>query len=138
MRRTLVVILGLLASASAWAGAARSFGKPLQGLKPAALGDILAKPEDGTSVRLEGTIRAVCRNKGCWMELDQGKSAVHVTFEGYSFFVPRDVAGKRATLEGKVVVKPAKADEVKHLQGEGAGDAAAAQVSIEAYGVEIE
>jgi hypothetical protein len=35
------------------------------------------------------------------------------------------------------VVKQPKPDEVAHLQGEGAGQAAAADVSIEATGVEL-
>src|SRR5688572_18671210 len=135
-KRTLAVLLALAVSAAAEAGETRTYGKPLRGLKPTPLADVLASPEEGGTVRLEGTIAAVCRRKGCWMELRQGESAVHVTFEGYSFFLPRDAAGD-AVLEGKVVVKPRDADEVDHLKGEGAGDAAAARVSIEASGVEL-
>ena len=123
-------------STAAWAGEVRTYGKPLRGLKPTPLADVLARPEDGRAVRLEGTIAAVCRRKGCWMELRQGDSAVHVTFEDYSFFLPTDAAGD-VVLEGKVVVKGRDADEVDHLKGEGAGDAAAARVSIEASGVEL-
>jgi hypothetical protein len=108
-----------------------------QGLAPVALADVLAKPEDGKKVRLEGTVEAVCKNKGCWMALRQGDRSVHVTFEGYSFFLPKDAATKKAALEGKVVVKPVDAAHVAHLKGEGAGDGAAAKVSVEAYGVEL-
>jgi hypothetical protein len=130
-------LLALAVSAAAEAGETRTYGKPLRGLKPTPLADVLASPEDGRAVRLEGTIAAVCRRKGCWMELRQGESAVHVTFEGYSFFLPKDAAGSDVVLEGKVVVKAPDPDDVKHLKGEGAGDAAAARVSIEASGVEI-
>lgn len=135
--RTIAPVIALAVSAAAWAGEALTYGKPLRGLKPTRLADVLASPEDGRTVRLEGTIAAVCKRKGCWMELRQGETAVHVTFEGYSLFVPKDVAGADAVIEGKVVVKAPDADDVKHLKGEGAGDAAAARVSIEASGVEI-
>lgn len=113
-----------------------TFGKPLQGLPPTPLADVLAKPEAGKAVRLEGTIERVCRNKGCWLELKQGTQSVHVTFADYAFFVPKDSAGRAVVLEGKVVVKePAEADAA-HKKAEGA-EGAAGRVSIEATGVEI-
>lgn len=125
----------LAAAATAGAEAAR-FGKPLSGLPPTKLADVLARPEAGRTVRLEGTIDRVCRNKGCWLELKQGEQAVHVTFEGYSFFVPKDAAGRPVVLEGKVVVRDPDGDEAAHKKAEGAARSAT-HVSIEATGVEI-
>jgi len=137
MKGKLGVIALLAMTAFAAAGEVQTFGKPLVGLPPASLEQLLAKPESGKVVRLEGTIEKVCQNKGCWLELRQGTRSVHVTFEGYSFFVPKDSTRKAVVLEGKVLVKePMKAD-VTHLKSEGAGDAGAARVSIEATGVEI-
>ncbi len=136
MRRVIFAVLASLAAASfAAADSASTFGKPLTGLAPTPLADVLAKPTDGASVCLEGTVSAVCRNKGCWLELKQAEKSVHVTFEGYSFFVPKDLAGKSVRLEGKVKVAPPK--DVEHLQKEGAGAAAAAQVSVVASGVAL-
>ena len=133
------LLAGLLASV--WLGvpalAAEVYGQPLQGLPAASLADVLAKPEAGKTLRLEGTIERVCQNKGCWLALKQGERSVHVTFAGYAFFVPKDSAGRPVVLEGKVVVKPPKAEEVAHLKREGAGETAAALVSIEAAGVEL-
>jgi len=137
MPRAAASFVAFVVATTAWAADARIYGKPLRGLSPTPLADVLAKPEDGRVVRLEGRIAAVCRRKGCWMELRQGESAVHVTFEDYSFFLPTDAAGGDTVLEGKVVVKRRDAGEVDHLKGEGAGDAAAARVSIEASGVEL-
>jgi hypothetical protein len=131
----LVTLAGVAAPCGS--GEVATYGKPLKGLAPTPLADVLARPEAGRTVRLEGTIAAVCRRKGCWMELRQGERSVHVTFEDYSFFLPKDSAGREAVLEGKVVVKPRDPDEVGHLQGEGAGAAAAARVSVEASGVEL-
>ena len=127
----------LCLAAAATAEEAKSFGKPLQGIAPTSLDAILAKPEAGKQVRLEGTIETVCQMKGCWLALKQGEKSIHVTFEGYSFFVPKGVAGARASLEGKVVVKQPRPEDVAHLKAEGAGEAAAGRVSIEATGVEI-
>ena len=119
------------------ADAPKTFGKPLSGLKPVALQDVLAKPEAGRMVRLEGTIDKVCKNKGCWLELKQQAASVHVTFENYGFFVPKDSMGKPVVLEGRVVVKEPTKEDVAHLKAEGAGETVAAKVSIEATGVEI-
>lgn len=138
MRRVIAVCLTCLIGLAAHARAeATVYGKPLKGLAPANLADILAKPEAGRVVRLEGTIDKVCRNKGCWLELKQGTSAVHVTFEDYSFFVPTTSGGQPVALEGKVLVKAPARSDVAHKQAEGAGAAAGARVSIEATGVEI-
>ena len=115
---------------------AQTFGRPLKGVAPTTLEQVLAAPEAGKTVRLEGTIEAVCKNKGCWLELKQGPRSVHVTFEDYSFFVPKDSMGKPCVLEGKVLLKQPSADEIEHKASEGA-TRAAQKVSIEATGVEI-
>lgn len=138
MKRSIVLFATFfVAAAFASAEAPRTFGKPLQGLSPVALKEILAKPESGQVVRLEGTIDKVCKNKGCWLELKQEAASVHVTFENYGFFVPKDSMGKAVALEGKVVVKKPAAEDVAHLKAEGGSEAVASQVSIEATGVEI-
>ena len=131
MHATLVLLVALAAPAP------QSFGKPLKGLPAASLSEVLAHPTAGRTVRLEGTVEKVCQNKGCWITLRQGDDRVHVTFEGYSFFLPKDSASRPAVLEGTVVVKDPKADHVEHLKSEGAGASAASKVSIEATGVEL-
>lgn len=130
-------VLALSASLALAAEESRAFGKPLQGVTSTPLADVLRKPTAGKTVHLEGTIGAVCKNKGCWLTLNEGDASVHVTFEGYSYFVPKDVVGKKVALEGKVVVKEPRPEEVEHLRQEGATNAAASRVSIEATGVVI-
>jgi hypothetical protein len=130
-------LLSVAALSVSAAESARSFGKPLAGRAPVALADVLAKPQDGQAVCVEGTVAAVCQAKGCWLELKQADQTVHVTFDGYSFFVPKDSSGRAVKLEGRVAVKTPSADEVEHLRKEGASKAAAAQVSIVATGVEL-
>lgn len=133
------VMLGVLAHAALLVGGEpQTFGKPLAGLPPASLEDVLTKPEAGKVLRLEGTIERVCQNKGCWLELKQGERSIHVTFEGYSFFVPKDATHRAVALEGKLIVKEPLKERVAHLESEGAGEAASAKVSIEATGVAIQ
>ena len=136
MRSLTAVSLAVLLAAPALA-ASQTFGKPLKGLAPTTLAAILEKPEAGKTVALEGTIKAVCQNKGCWLTFEQGDQSVHVTFEGYAFFVPKDSSGQKVKLEGKVLVKERTKEEVDHLEEEGAKKAAS-PVSIEATGVVIE
>jgi hypothetical protein len=129
------LLAGVLSSLSLAvpARASETFGQPLQGLPPVSLADVLARPEAGASVRLEGVIERVCQRRGCWLALKQGERSVHVTFAGYA----KNSAGRPAALEGRVVVKAPDPDDVAHLKDEGAGEAAAARVSIEATGVEL-
>jgi hypothetical protein len=127
----------LAAGAGAEEKMAGNYGKPLKGLKPTPVSQVLADADEGATVRVEGKAETVCRNKGCWVTVRDGASSVHVTFEDYSFFVPKDSAGRKIAVEGKVKVKAPDPADVAHLKGEGAGEAAAGRVSIEAYGVEL-
>jgi KaiC/GvpD/RAD55 family RecA-like ATPase len=133
--------LAALSLATLLAGAAfaepKTFGKPLTGLAPTTLAAVLGKPENGKTVALEGVIKAACQDRGCWITFEQGGKNVHVTFEGYSFFVPKDSAGQAVKLEGKVIVKDRTRDEIEHLKEEGA-QGAEGRVSIEATGLVIE
>jgi hypothetical protein len=126
------------------------FGKPLQGVRTTPLTDILDHPErfsTGT-VAVEGRVARACTRKGCWLEIAalgaDGERACRVTFEDYAFFVPKDSAGMRARLEGKVVTTRVKPAHVEHLESEGAkfssknSDGSAVEVQIVASGVELE
>jgi hypothetical protein len=136
MRPLLFVSIATLLATPA-AAAPATFGKPLKGLAPTSLSAVLEKPEAGKMVALEGTIKAACQEKGCWLTFEQGGKNVHVSFEGYSFFVPKDSVGQKVKLEGRVLLKERSKGEIEHLEGEGA-KGASAQVSIEAIGVVIE
>ena len=136
MRPSLLLSLAF-APVTLLAADAQSFGKPLTGVAPSTLEQVLAAPEAGKTVRLEGTIEAVCKNKGCWLELKQGPRSVHVTFEGYAFFVPKDSMGKPCVLEGVVKVKEPSLEEIEHKKSEGGAAAVGQRVSVEATGVEI-
>lgn len=65
-------------------------------------------------VVLEGTVTTVCKTKGCWMEITNGKDKIRVKFENYSFFVPWDSKGKKVKIQGKILKEKVKADTFKH------------------------
>lgn len=134
-RAAFAIVLGTALTVSA--AETQTFGKPLQGVAKVSLAEVLAKPEAGKRVRLEGRVDKVCQNKGCWLELKEGASAIHVTFEGYSFFVPKDSMGKPCILEGVVKVKEPSPEEIEHKKSEGGASAVGQRVSVEATGVEI-
>jgi hypothetical protein len=119
---------------------ARLFGAELSEREPLALTALIESPAeyDGQIVQTVGTISAVCERMGCWMEMkaDEDGPAIRVPMAGHSFFLPRDVSGARATVEGTVEVAELPADWQEHLEGEGA-QAADQTLAISATGVLI-
>jgi len=56
--------------------------------------------KDSLFVTLEGTIKAACQAKGCWMTMDAGDQELFVKFKDYGFFVPMNSADHQATIQG--------------------------------------
>ncbi len=83
------------------------------------LDEVAKAPEAhaGKTVKVSGTIKAVCKKKGCWVTLAGASPAARarVSFKGYAFFAPYDAAGHMATVEGTVEVKTLDEAERKHL-----------------------
>jgi len=98
----------------------------------------------GRTIRVDGLLKDVCRKKGCWTVLRDGKTEVRVKFRDYAFFVPRDAAGRRALVEGIVTAKTISEAEAKHYAEE-SGDPESAKkikgpqkvLAFTAIGVEI-
>jgi hypothetical protein len=133
--------LGAEPAARAGEEESQTFGRaPNAELPVTPLSAILADPEGYRDrvVRTEGTIAQVCQRMGCWMELRQGEDgpAVRVPMAGHSFFLPRDVAGRQAMLEGRVALADLSPSHRAHLEGEGA-TATGSALSIEATGVVV-
>ncbi|MEQ8454545.1 MAG: DUF4920 domain-containing protein [Sandaracinaceae bacterium] len=124
------------------AGSANHFGAALDESMPTtALADILAEPTrfEGQVVKTEGEVARVCQRMGCWMELRQDAESpgVRVPMAGHSFFLPRDCAGRRATMQGRVALRELSPEARAHLESEGAV-ATASALSIEASGVVLD
>ena len=107
----------------AYQKAAKHFGEPFTDAKAVVLKDVIADVDkySGKAVKVEGKVEGVCQERGCWLVVRDGKSEMRVTFKDYSFFVPKDSAGKRVTLEGLVVKKTISEDHAKHYAEESGG-----------------
>lgn len=58
------------------------------------------------STKIIAPVDAVCKKKGCWMELKATDgTSMRVTFKDYGFFVPKDCAGKTAIAMGVAKVE---------------------------------
>jgi hypothetical protein len=129
--------------------AIKRVGEPVPPGPATTLSQILSSPADyeNKTVTLEAKVRRNCTRKGCWMEvaeqLDPSVPGCRVTFKDYGFFVPLDSAGSTARVQGIVQVETVKADEVVHLESEGAKfaakqpDGTAREVRVVASGVEL-
>lgn len=70
---------------------------------------------DSLRVKVVGTVDKVCQAKGCWMTMNVGQAEpMHVTFKDYSFFVPKNINGKEAVIEGYVRREVLTVDQLKH------------------------
>lgn len=119
------------------ADGARLYGAEIQDGAITPLADIVASPQQfaGQVVRTEGTIERVCQRMGCWIELRaESTPAVRVPMAGHAFFLPRDVVGRTARIEGRVELQELSPDARAHLESEGA-IATASTLSIDATGV---
>lgn len=54
------------------------------------------------NVKVMGTVEAVCKAKGCWMNIasEKGDTPMFVKFKDYAFFMPKDLAGKKVVMQG--------------------------------------
>lgn len=115
--------------------AQRRFGGEITEKESTPLHSLVRHPAQfsAKTVRTEGLVVAVCKGKGCWMELSDEAGFAHIKMAGHSFFVPRDSAGHRAVIQGRVVNAPK--DHCTEEAEEATG--AVAKVEIEATGVEF-
>jgi hypothetical protein len=68
-------------------------------------------------VKVHGTIKSVCKKKGCWFVIKDMKSQqkIRITSLGYKFFVPKDCEGYQATVEGQFESKTMSVAEGQHI-----------------------
>lgn len=85
------------------------------------------KEGDTLEVKFTSKIQAVCKKKGCWMNLDLGKDkSAFVKFKDYGFFVPTAGAEAHdAVISGKAFLNITSVDELKHYAKDGGKSQAA-------------
>lgn len=71
---------------------------------------------DSLAVKLTGVVNSSCQKKGCWMKMDMGDGQeMHVSFKDYSFFVPTNLNGENAIVDGYVTIDTIDVPFLKHL-----------------------
>jgi hypothetical protein len=80
------------------------YGEPLTLTQITPMSDILAEPRSyvGKRVLVEGTVVAVCEQKGCWMDLESGADQIQVKVEDDVIVFPVSARGSTALVEGIV------------------------------------
>lgn len=125
-------------SAPAVRSAAVRLGAPITVTERTSLAAIIATPArfSGQTVRLEGTVSAVCQSAGCWMQLNDTEQRVHIKMHGHSFFVPRNASGRHARVQGTVI----SGNPNGHCEQEAAEQTGqpVARLEIDATGVELD
>lgn len=85
--------------------------------------------KDSLNVKVEGTINACCKKKGCWMDVDLGNGeSMIVKFKDYGFFVPKNADGQTVVMEGVAKIETQTVAWLKHK----AEDAGKTQEEIDA------
>lgn len=75
---------------------------------------------DSMNVKVKGTVNGSCKMKGCWMKMDVGDGKeMHVSFKDYGFFVPKNLDGETATIEGYAKIDTLDVDYLQHLAMDG-------------------
>lgn len=109
-----------------------AYGEPIsaEGAIPADQLPQLLAGQDSVQVKLVGTVLESCRNKGCWMKVAvDGEKPMQVTFQDYGFFVPKDMQGQTAIMEGVAYTDTVSVDQLRHF-AEDAGKSAAEIAAI--------
>jgi hypothetical protein len=82
----------------------------------------MSKANKLDNVKVEGTVSAVCKAKGCWMNIasEAGAAPMFVNFKDYAFFMPKDLAGKKIVMVGNAFKEITPVEDLKHFaQDEG-------------------
>ena len=71
---------------------------------------------DSVEIKISGTIKEVCKKKGCWMTMNIGEEneELFVKFRNYDFFVPLNADGRQATIQGWAYKEVQSIQELKH------------------------
>jgi len=85
-----------------------------------------AHPEDyfERTLLVEATVTAVCVEKGCWMQIEDGGRTAMVRWEsgcGGKYAFPAEAVGRRVVIQGSFYPKTISAEDAEHLRSESAG-----------------
>ena len=104
----------------------QTFGGKVTIEKTVSIAEVYTDPQkyEGKEIRMDGEITQVCQHKGCWIKMTDGQKELVVRFKDYGFFVPKDAARSKVTIQGifttnadKHVMEEAEAQEKGEFEG---------------------
>ena len=96
----LLLLLGPLLCISQEVSEERSLNYYGEKVSSKSLAD-LSQIDEGSLMKVQGTILSSCPKKGCWMQVKINSDTIQVTFKDYGFFVPKTgLKNKKTILEG--------------------------------------
>jgi hypothetical protein len=99
------------------------FGSPLSKTSAEPLATVAGRlGEAAETVQVSGTVDSVCQKAGCWMVLKDGETTARIFTKGHGFFLPKDIAGQKALVEGEIKAKTISEKFAKHLEQDNGGD----------------
>ena len=126
-RRTLVAVVAVMLCGAAAVAAEEKFGAGVTLKDATPIAKLFESPKSyvGKTVRIEGTVSAVCEEMGCWMELKDEASgkAIQLKVDDGVIVFPLAAKGKKATGEGVFeeigaadphAMEAAKKDDTQH------------------------
>ena len=77
----------------------------------------MAKAEKLDEVKVVGKVEAVCKAKGCWMNIqsESGQPSMFVKFQDYAFFMPKDIVGKKVVMLGSAFKETTSIEDLRHF-----------------------
>ena len=132
MKRFLILSIAVIAitAVPAIAGDSESYGEGVSLDEPVAIDVLLANPNDyvGRRVRVDGVITAVCKKRGCWMQVTDPESGngIRIKVEDGVIVFPYTSMGREAQAEGifeAIKLTPEQIEartKAAHNHGEGA------------------
>ena len=111
------VLLGLFIISASLSGQTRSFGENIEEgsiIENSKIQNFFLAKEK-FNAKLKAKVTDVCQMKGCWMKLEIGdEKDIMVNFKDYSFFVPKNIIGKKVIVSGEAFKRNISVDELKH------------------------
>ena len=105
--------------AASSARASLRVGAPITVTAPVAVAALSSAPDKfvGQVVRIEGTVKSVCQGMGCWAEVEgpDGSTFMAKSLDD-SVLLPKDCAGRRIVVQGKITTLGPAGDAAAHAE----------------------